>query len=145
MLFSQLQTPAEAIHFAEYGILGFLFFQAWRQPVRDPLVYPISALSLTLVAWLDEFLQWLTPGRFWDYRDIRLNLLAGVIVLSLIALVIRPAEVRGPVARRSVRRLCFLAWALFWRWELPSPTRRTGSIATQPGFRFSAISTTTKA
>ena len=112
VLLTQLQTSAEAIHFLEYGLLGFLLFRAWRLHVADPLVYPISALSLGLVAWLDEFLQWLMPGRFWDFRDIRLNAMAGAIVLLSIALVFPPPEIHGPVARRSVRRLCRLAWAM---------------------------------
>ncbi len=112
VLFEQLQTSVEAVHFTEYGLLGFLIFRAWRRSVADPLIYPISALSLALVAWLDEFLQWLTPARFWDYRDIRLNLMAGTIVLAFIALVIPPAGIRSPVGRRSIRWLCCLAWTM---------------------------------
>lgn len=112
VLLTQLQTSAEAIHFSEYGILGYLLFRAWRHHVGDPLIYPISILSLGLIAWLDEFLQWLMPGRFWDFRDIRLNAMAGIIVLLAVALVSPSPGVRGSVARRSVRWLCCLAWAM---------------------------------
>ena len=139
VLLTQLQTSAEAIHFLEYGLLGFLLFRAWRHHVADPLVYPISALSLGLVAWLDEFLQWLMPGRFWDFRDIRLNAMAGAIVLLSIALVFPPPEIHGPVARRSVRRLCYLAWAMLLALGLAisnTPTRVDGYAARIPGLHF---------
>lgn len=107
---TQLQTPIEAIHFIEYAVLAFLLFRAWRNHLQDPFIYPISVLSLVLIAWTDEFLQWLTPERFWDFRDIRLNGLAGVLLLLVIALVLPPAGIRRPVARRSVRWGCGLAW-----------------------------------
>ncbi len=107
---TQLQTPAEAIHFFEYGILGLLLFRAWRHQVQDSLIYPISALSLVGIAWLDEWVQWMVPGRFWDFRDIRLNTLAGVLFLLFIAWVVVPSGIRCPVERSSVRRLCRLAW-----------------------------------
>lgn len=110
MLHRQVQTAAEAIHFVEYGILGFLLFRAWRHHMQEPLLYPVAALSLVIIAWADEFLQWLTVGRFWDFRDIRLNLLAGLVPLVLIAGVIVPAGIQRPVARASVRRLCYLSW-----------------------------------
>lgn len=139
VLLTQLQTSAEAIHFLEYGLLGFLLFRAWRHHVADPLVYPISALSLGLVAWLDEFLQWLMPGRFWDFRDIRLNAMAGALVLLSIALVFPPPEIQGPVARRSVRRLCYLAWAMLLALGSAisnTPTRVDWYAVRIPGLHF---------
>ncbi|MGD9782056.1 MAG: VanZ family protein [Kiritimatiellia bacterium] len=111
---TQLQTPVEAIHFFEYGVLGVLLFRAWRHHVGDPLIYPIALLGVALVAWADEFLQWLTPGRFWDFLDIRLNVLAGALFLAFIARGMRPSQIQRPVARRSVRRLCGLAWLMLF-------------------------------
>ena len=112
VLLTQLQTPAESFHFVEYGILGYLLFRAWRHHVGDLLIYPIAVLNLGLIACLDEFLQWLMPGRFWDFRDIRLNAMAGAIVLLAVAYISISPGIRGPVARRSVRWLCILAWAM---------------------------------
>lgn len=112
MFTAQLQSSVEVFHVFEYAILGFLLFRAWRRRVPDPLVYFIAALSVALVSWGDEFLQWLMPGRFWDFRDIRLNVLAGAGMLVFIAKVMRPEDIRLPVARASVRWLCRLAWAL---------------------------------
>lgn len=139
VLLTQLQSSAEAIHFLEYGLLGFLLFRAWRHHVADPLVYPISVLSLGLIAGLDEFLQWLMPGRFWDFRDIRLNVMAGAVVLLAVAMVFPPPEIRGPVSRRSVRRLCHLAWAMLLALGVAisnTPTRVDGYAGRIPFLRF---------
>jgi len=106
----QLQTPAEAIHFFEYGILSFFLFRACSHHIRDWLIYPISVFILVMIAATDEFLQWMMPGRYWDFRDIRLNLLAGMVVQAFIALVIRPSDIRLSVEPKSIRRLCLIAW-----------------------------------
>ncbi len=139
VLLRQLQSSIEAIHFVEYGILGFLLFRAWRHHVQDSLVYPVAGLGVALVAWLDEFLQWLVPGRFWDYRDIRLNLLAGVAVLAFIGLVVVPAGIRGPVGRRSIWRTCVLAWMLLLALGISTsitPARADSVAARIPFLRF---------
>lgn len=105
----QLQTPAEAIHFFEYGILSFFLFRACSHHIRDWLVYPISVFLLIMIASADEFLQWMMPGRYWDFRDIRLNLLAGMVVQAFIALVVRPSDIQLSVEPKSIRRLCGIA------------------------------------
>ena len=111
---NQLQKPAEAIHFFQYGLLSLLLFRAWSHHVRNWLIYPTVTLSIVLVASADEFLQWLMPGRYWDFRDIRLNLMAGIIIQVFIALVISPSAICEKVTPRSVRRVCRMAWlALF--------------------------------
>jgi hypothetical protein len=110
LLKHQLQTPAEAIHFFQYGILSFFLFQAWRHRIQDRLIYPIVVMSVVIVASVDEFFQWAMPGRHWDFRDIRLNLMAGLIVQLFIALVIHPSAILPLPARRSVRWLCRITW-----------------------------------
>jgi len=112
LLRGQLQSSVEAIHFVEYAALGVLLFRAWRQHGRDPLVYPLALAGVALVAWADEFLQWLMPGRFWDFRDIRLNVLAGAVGLLFVAGIVSPGAIGMPVARSSVRRLCAVLGAL---------------------------------
>ncbi len=106
---NQLQTPAEAIHFFQYGILSFLLFRAWTHHVTDRLIYPISLMSLLLIASLDEFLQWMMPGRYWDFRDIRLNAMAGLLIQGIIALVINPSGIQSRIQPASIRLLCKVA------------------------------------
>lgn len=105
----QLQTPAEAIHFFQYGILSLLLFLAWSHHIRDRLVYPVCVITAMIAASLDEFLQWLMPGRYWDIRDIRLNLLAAMILQFFIAFVIVPSAIDRKIERRSIRILCSLS------------------------------------
>ena len=105
---NQLQTPAEALHFFQYGILSYLLFQAWSHHVRDWIIYPLAAVSVVLVATLDETIQWMIPGRYWDYRDIRLNMLAGVIVQAFIARVIKPSAIASRVMPSSIRCLVYV-------------------------------------
>ncbi|MGD9782714.1 MAG: VanZ family protein [Kiritimatiellia bacterium] len=139
LLRSHLQSSVEAIHFVEYAALGVLFFRAWRHHAQDPLVYPLALASLGLVAWADEFLQWLMPGRFWDFRDIRLNLLAGAVGLLFAASVVAPGAIRLPIARSSVRRLCAVVWVFLLALgcaAAATPARVDFVAARVPGLAF---------
>lgn len=136
---NQLQSPAEAIHFFEYGILSFLLFRAWSHHVRDRLIYPIAALSLMIIASFDEYLQWLMPGRYWDFRDIRLNVMAGLFIQGIIALVINPSGIDPVVQPRSVRILCRVTWVslLFMGAAISNTPARVDLYATRiPFLRF---------
>ena len=139
LLRDHLQSSAEAIHFVEYAALGVLFFRAWRHHAQDPLVYPLALASLGLVAWADEFLQWLMPGRYWDFRDIRLNLLAGAVGLLFVASVVAPGAIRLPIVRNSARRLCAVVWALLLALgcaAAATPARVDFVAARVPGLAF---------
>ncbi len=107
--FQLRRNPEESLHFIEYGALGFLAFRAWTHRMRDPAVYFAAALVASLAGTLDEIIQWLIPGRFFDFRDVRLNLLAGALVLIGIAQGIRPPLIKRPARARSVRIVCWLA------------------------------------
>ncbi|MCW8985120.1 MAG: VanZ family protein [Thermoanaerobaculales bacterium] len=99
--------PEEAVHFLEYGVLGILLYRVFDARVPDPTVYVAVTLTGLLVGTVDEFIQWLVPGRFWDLRDIILN--GGAVALVQIViwrLVKRPMH---PIARSSLRLLCRLA------------------------------------
>jgi len=102
--------PEEAVHFLEYGILGVLLFRALRTGIQDSSVFVAGALIGILVGIFDEIIQWLVPGRFWDFRDIVLN--GGASILVQVALsVVAPAP-SSPISRRSLQRLCRLAAAV---------------------------------
>jgi len=102
--------PEEAVHFLEYGVLGVLLYRALEDRVPDPTVYVAATLTGLLVGTVDEIIQWLVPGRFWDFRDIVLN--GGAVALVQIAiwrLLKRPPKT---VSRSSLRLLCRLAAGL---------------------------------
>lgn len=112
LAFEMMDTPAEALHFVEYGVLGLLAFRAFAMRGRDPLVYLNAALACALVSTIDEAVQWMTPGRYWDVRDLSNNSLAAALVLVAVAGGFRPAYIRLPIARESARMTAALAAVL---------------------------------
>lgn len=107
-----MDTPAEAVHFIEYGLLGLLAFRAFAIRGRDPLVYLNAALVCALVSTVDEALQWMTPGRYWDIRDLGNNAAASALALAALAGGFRPPYIRLPIAPASARMAAGLAAAL---------------------------------
>lgn len=72
-------VPEEAVHFLEYGLLGFFLFRALKFYIHDSSIYFISFLSGSLVGIFDEILQWMVPLRYWDIRDVGLNALSSAL------------------------------------------------------------------
>jgi len=101
--------PEEAVHFLEYGVLGILLYRAFEDRVPDPTVYVAATLTGLLAGTVDEFIQWLVPGRFWDFRDIVLN--GGAVALVQIAIWRMRKRPMKNVTRSSLRLLCRLAAA----------------------------------
>ncbi len=71
--------PEEAIHLLEYGILAALIYRAIRPTPTDVAVLGAAALLTTVLGVVDEAIQWITPSRYWDFRDIGLNATAAVM------------------------------------------------------------------
>lgn len=97
--------PEEAIHLLEFGLLSYFLFSALSHRIRDWTVYITTSLCVLFIGTLDEFIQWLTPGRFWDYRDVGLNALAGIFFVLGLSKGIKPEIIRGPVKKISVNML----------------------------------------
>ena len=98
----------EAIHYVQYGTLSVLLFRAFSHRIRDHSIYLASTLVGTFVGMVDETVQWLTPGRVFDLRDIWLNFTAVALVQIGLAAGIRPRMIAGAPGWESLRRLCFL-------------------------------------
>lgn len=78
-------NPEEALHFVEYAALGVFCHRAWRYHCQSPLVYLLAALTGGLVGIMDEGIQWATPSRVWDLRDIGINLVGASLIQIAIA------------------------------------------------------------
>ena len=104
--------PEVAMHFVQYGLLGFLVFRALTHRTRDPAIYVAAILIVAIAGTTDEMIQWFTPRRVFGYDDIRLNVWAGTLVQIALALGIRPPLITRPVRASSVRRVSRLAIAL---------------------------------
>ena len=69
------QDAAERFHFIEYGLIAVLFYKAWR-PAADVSVLLGPLLAGFIVGTLEEWVQWVVPGRVGEMRDVLLNLVA---------------------------------------------------------------------
>jgi hypothetical protein len=87
-------------------VLGLLLFRALRHHLRDPSIYFVVFLLGAIFGILDELIQWLVPGRCFDYRDIGINALAGGLVQLALAAGIRPAAIRRPFSLRGLQLAC---------------------------------------
>jgi VanZ family protein len=102
------RIPEEAVHLLEYGVLGVLLYRALRPRIPDVTVYVVTALIGLLVGSIDEVIQWITPRRFFDFRDIFLN--SGSCTLALAAVWRIEGPSPEPVTARSLRRVA--RWAI---------------------------------
>lgn len=78
--------PIERIHFPEYGILAALAWWALRG--RGLAVGRAHAFALGIVlavGFVDELVQIAVPRRFFDWRDVWLNGVAGLLALLVVA------------------------------------------------------------
>ncbi len=69
----------ERVHLVQFGLLGALFERAFRARHRNALLPVLTLLAVGLAGLADEWVQWLTPVRVGDGRDVLLNLWAGGI------------------------------------------------------------------
>jgi len=76
------RRPEEAVHLLEYGVLCWLIYRALRPVEPDAAVLVSAALLGTIMGTVDEIIQWITPARFWDFRDVGLN--AGACALGAV-------------------------------------------------------------
>lgn len=65
----------ERVHFVEYGLIGFLFYRAWRT-AGDPSCLVLPVLAGLCVGSAEEWLQWFIPVRVGELHDVLLNLVA---------------------------------------------------------------------
>lgn len=81
------KSPAERFHFLEYGVLYVLALRAISIDLPNPLAYALAILPTGLAGWFDEYLQGMTPKRYFDWGDVRMNFaavaLAALVCFSL--------------------------------------------------------------
>jgi len=99
------KSPAETIHFLEYGILGLFLFKALKFHIKDISIYFTATLLSMIIGTFDEILQWITPRRFWGFHDIWINTLSGGLILLTLWTVIRPEEISGKLKLKSLKVL----------------------------------------
>lgn len=103
------EIPEEALHVAQYGILGLLVYRALAHRMRDTGIYLAATLIVGAIGVIDEYIQWAVPSRYFDLRDIRTNFIAGGLSQLAIFAGMRPAIIAGMPGVKSRGRLCYLA------------------------------------
>ncbi len=96
-------NPEESLHFVEYGVTSLLLFRALSHRFRDPSIYLLAAMLGCFFGIVDELIQWITPRRFFDFRDIGINVIAVLLVQLAIAIGIRPRSIQSPMRRTGFR------------------------------------------
>jgi hypothetical protein len=104
--------PEEALHFVQYGLLSALAYRAWAEGGANRATYLNAFLLTAILGSVDEVIQWLVPKRFFDFRDIAINVTAGGLIQLGLVMGIAPQArmVRAPLA--SAR----MAWRLGLIW-----------------------------
>lgn len=110
-------SPEETIHFIEYFVLGLLVFRALAHRTRDIGIYPAALVLCATAGLFDEVLQWLTPERVFDLRDVAFNAAGAAIAQVAIAKGFSPPYISRTVQPGTIRRLCLYSGAFvatFW-------------------------------
>jgi hypothetical protein len=102
------RAPEEAVHFLEYGLLGFFLFRALSHSISDRSIYLTAFFIGSLTGIFDEILQWAMPGRYFDFRDAGLNALATGLFQIALWKGIKPKIISERMTPRSVRRVSIL-------------------------------------
>ena len=90
--FSLRRSPEETVHFLEYGVLAILLHRALLPTMPNALVFVAAALIGALVGTVDEVIQWISPSRYWDWRDLMLNGGAGALIQLVLWRIAAPAD-----------------------------------------------------
>jgi len=105
------KIPAETFHFLMYGLLSYLLYRALRHHINDFTIFLTVSFIVFFVGIVDEIIQWVVPGRFWNFGDVWVNFIAGVLLQVGISKGIRPAHISQPVRPESIRIVSFAAAA----------------------------------
>jgi VanZ family protein len=106
MTWSLRENPEEAFHFVQYGVLSLLLFRALSHRLQDPSIYVAGVLIGAAFGTFDELIQWGVPQRYFDYRDIGINVLAVGLVQVALAAGIRPELVRDRPSWTGMQTCC---------------------------------------
>ena len=97
------ESPEEAVHFLEYGLLGFFIFNALKLKIKNKTIFFTAFLIGCMIGIFDEILQWIVKERFWDFRDVGLNALSSGLFQTALWLGIKPKEISQKIQLRSLR------------------------------------------
>ena len=101
-------NPEEAMHLPQYGVLSLLLYRAYSRRYGDRAAYACAALVGAFLGIFDEVIQWGVPRRYFEFRDIIINVLSVLLIQAGLAAGLATRCRAVPAALRSARA----AWAL---------------------------------
>ncbi len=101
-------SAEEAMHLPQYGVLSLLLYRAFSRRYGDRGAYVCSALAGAFLGIFDEVIQWAVPLRFFEFRDIRINVLSVLLIQAALVGGLATGVRAVPAGIRSAR----MAWSL---------------------------------
>jgi len=86
LLLFALPVVSEKMHLLEYGFLSYLALRAVKNFRSNYKRYILVVLIVIVVGSCDELIQKFTPGRYCELRDVILNIVSGILGLSILSL-----------------------------------------------------------
>lgn len=105
-------NAVERVHFVEYGLIAFLFYQAFRN-AGDLSIVALPLLLAFMVGTIDEWVQWFIPVRVGEAHDVFLNLVSIGCGLMFAIAVHPPSSFALSTGARTWRRIGLTA-AIVW-------------------------------
>lgn len=96
-------SPVEVTHFLEYGLLSVFIYRALNHHIKNKTIYFSAALIILLIGTFDEIIQWIVPGRFWNFKDVGINVVSGALIQLAIWQVIAPKSISERIKLKSLR------------------------------------------
>jgi VanZ family protein len=78
-LLNILWIPQEKLHLFEYGFLAFLVYKALKNDVKGGKIYFYTSILVASFGCVDELIQFFVPTRYYDIKDILVNVSSGVM------------------------------------------------------------------
>jgi len=81
LIINRLELAVERLHYLEYGAIAILALRAFMTSHHNSAAIILSLLYVFDLGLVDEFVQWILPMRVGEFRDVGINLTAGVFAL----------------------------------------------------------------
>lgn len=83
-------TPAEKLHFLYYGFLAILVYRALGLDLGGGRLVLTTVIVVAVIGYGDEVLQGMIPRRHFEWKDVALNAVSGLLATALILIFKQP-------------------------------------------------------
>lgn len=87
--FYNVNLLIERLHLLEYALMFAFWFRLFRHWVSPILCHGVSFIWCLAVSLLDEGVQYFLPNRFFDLRDVYLNVTGSIFGMAVVAIFFR--------------------------------------------------------